>query len=149
MISVAIAGCGGGAEKPVAQKKAELVAPMENPTQEKIADRIKRAGALVLKYAAKHGDEFPKAETAKDLAMLLKPEFGSEPDFDALFLSRNGKTWLTYNFQIQGKKLMDIPQKSQTALLWDPLNFEKNGQCYVYVDGETKWVMRMPSVAGG
>lgn len=141
-------GCGGD-DKPVQLSKKALAEPMAEPTPAKIEARVKKAGDFVLRYAENHGGELPKVESVKELRELLRPEFGSDPEFDDTFVGYTGKVFLNYNFAIQGKKLADIPQKKQTALMWDPNHFEKLGKCYVYLDGSTGWHMQLPQIAGG
>jgi len=149
VVSGAIVGC-GGAVKPVVQSTSkEIGQPMADPTQDKIEAKMKKAGQYVLDYAKAHGNTLPKVDSTKQLVELLKTQFPNDPDLQPCFVARNGKTWVIYNFDIQGKSLDSFLQKSQTVLLWDPLNFPPLGLCRVYLDGSTGWIMPKPVAAGG
>lgn len=151
VLTVALSACSGGEQNVVVADSMpkSAIEPMENPTKEKLEERIKLAGDLVVKYVSKHGGVFPKCESTKRLLELLKPEFGKEPGFAEAFISQNGRTYFNYEHSIQGKKIMDFPQKKQTTVLWNSLNLGRDGQCFYQLDGSIMWEYREPKIGQG
>lgn len=154
IVILLIATCvGAGCEKKA--EKVRRVLPGQDLKQPAITDRgieavksrMVAAGNIILRYVEKHG-VFPEATTSLELRDVLRKDFGSEPDFEQMWISHNGKALLNYNQGLPGKRLEDIPNKDSTWMLKDPIGFPDQGYVIVFCSGKVDAVIERPVGAG-
>lgn len=143
-----VTGCGKEPEKPrkLMPGMERRQPPITDQGVEAVKSRMVAAGNLVLKYVEKHG-VFPEATTSLELRDVLRSDFGSEPGFEQMWISHNGKALLVYNQNLPGKRLQDIANKDGTWLLRDPIGFPE-GYVIVYCSGRVATVIERPIGAG-